>query len=433
MLGVTKPVTDPDGFARVAVLLPRWSEVPLYRGRLPRLASIAQAACPRCAFEDLPFVTKGEMRERFPHNFLRPGQALDHLLDRNLVELEYTSGTSEERVPVLLGRDWWSTQERAALRLNRTVAHVLDEFPEARRATLTTPTCNGLVCDSAARQRSERTHGSTLYVNRSRIPFLQPEAELARMAAEISEWAPQFLDLDPVHGAWFALYCERQGIRFPSVQFILASYEFVSVVHRRILDRVFRLPVFNLYGSTETGHLLMEDERGRMQPSREHAYLEVVDVDARGVGDLVVTTLTSEYMPLLRYRIGDLVGRNRDGYVVHGRRRDALQHADGHRVTTRDVDECFAGLEGFVHYQVRQNAQGGCSLRFVPDGSGPGRSALESLSARLQALLGGAVPPDVAAADMLLPTPSGKFRLTWCADTAGNLEPSMGRGARTSP
>jgi phenylacetate-CoA ligase len=417
MLDRTPPARDHDGFARVAALLPRWSEIPLYRARQPRLDSIPNADCPRCAFEDLPFVTKRDMRERFPDNFLLPDQALDHLLDRNLVELEYTSGTSEERVQVLLGRDWWSTQERAALRLNRTVAQILEAFPEARRATLTTPTCNGLVCDSAARQRSERTHGTTLYVNRARIPFLQPEAELARMAAEIAEWAPQFLDLDPVHGAWFARYCERQGLRFPSLQFIVASYEFVSVVHRRILERVFRVPVFNLYGSTETGHLLMEDERGRMQPSREHAYLETVDRDAGGVGDLVVTTLTNDYMPLLRYRIGDLVQPTAEGHIVHGRRRDALRGAHNRRVTTWDVDACFAGLDGILHYQVRQDAGGRCSVKFLPDGPGPGAQSLQTLTIRLQELLGCGVPPAVTAVDLLPPTPSGKFRLTLGVET----------------
>jgi phenylacetate-CoA ligase len=405
--------TEAESFARVAEMLPRWAEVPLYRGRSPQLASIPGAACPRCEFSALPFVTKREMRDNFPDNFLRSDQVLDHLLARDLVELEYTSGTSEERVPVLLGRDWWPRQEQAALQLNRVVAHVLDEYPEARRATMTTPNCNGLICDSAARQRSERTHGATLYVNRSRIPFLQEESELARMAEEIGEWSPQFLDLDPVHGAWFALYCERRGIRFPSVQFLLGSYEFVSTVHRRILQRVFQVPVFNLYGSTETGHLLMEDERGRMRPSVEHAYLETVNADAQGVGDLVVTTLTNEYMPLLRYRIGDLVRESSEGYTVHGRHRDTLLSTEGRRVTTWEVDQCFAGVDGVMHYQLRQQANGDCRLRFVPDRDGPGRQDLHTLATKIEALLSLTKRLEIQAVDNLPPTPSGKYRLTY--------------------
>ena len=88
----------------------------------------------------------------------------------------------------------------------------------------------------------------------------------------------------------------------------------MSVVHRRILARVFGVPVFNLYGSTETGHLLMENEAGEMKPSYDTAFLELVNADEPEVGELVVTTLSNDYMPLLRYRIGDLAQRQERSY-----------------------------------------------------------------------------------------------------------------------
>ena len=127
------------------------------------------------------------------------------------MELEHTSGTSEERLPVIFGRGWWNAQEERALRLNAFVAGVLDEHPNARRATLVPPACNGLTCPTVWMSREQRTVGNTLFVNLARIPFLLDDRELARMAGEISEWSPQFLDLDPVHGARFALYCEQHG------------------------------------------------------------------------------------------------------------------------------------------------------------------------------------------------------------------------------
>jgi phenylacetate-CoA ligase len=367
-------------------------------------------------FFRLPLITKREMRKDFPQNFLRPGQSLETLLDQNRVELEHTSGTSEERLPVLFGRGWWNEQEERMLRLNRLVARVLDGHPRARRATIAPPVCNGIACFSHRHSRSERTVDTTLFVNRSRIPFLLNDDELARMAAEISEWAPQFLDLDPVHGAWFALYCERQGIRFPSLKFILCSYEFVSVVHRRILQRVFGVPVFNLYGSTETGHLLMENESGEMKPNLETAFLENIEPDERGVGHLVVTTLTNDYMPLVRYRIGDLVKRQEwpygTNYLVHGRSHDVLNRRDGRQVTTLEVDQCFTGAGGIAHYLLRQMAGGDCRLQFVPNGDGPGGEALESTITQLEDLLQPSKRISAEAVKLLPPTHSGKFRLT---------------------
>jgi phenylacetate-coenzyme A ligase PaaK-like adenylate-forming protein len=320
---------------------------------------------------------------------------------------------------VLIRRGWWDEQEEHALRLNPFVARVLDKNPSARRATITTPACNGRTCPVVWQSVAQRSIGSTRFVNLSRIPFILNHTELNRMAEEIADWSPQFLDVDPVHGAWLVLHCERQNIRFPTLKFVLCSYEFVSVVHHRILQRAFGVPVFNLYGSTETGHLLMEDEDGEMKPSYENAFLEVVEPDARGIGDLVVTTLTNDFMLLLRYRIGDLVERReqpyRTRYIVHGRSRDALRDGDGRHITTWEVDQCFAGIEGMAHYQLRQEDNGECRLRFVPDGNGLVRVSSEVLVARLESLL--KLPGKIAveAVNLLPPAPSGKFRLTYHA------------------
>jgi len=273
--------------------------------------------------------------------------------------------------------------------------------------------------------REQRTLGNALFVNLARIPFLLSDVELARMAAEIYEWSPQFLDMDPVHGVRFALYCEQHGITFPSLRFVLCSYEFVSVVHRRILARVFGVPVFNLYGSTETGHLLMENERGEMKPSYDTAFLEIVDADEHGVGELVVTTLTNDYMPLLRYRIGDLAERIERPYgnhfVVHGRVRDALTADAGRRLTTWQVDQCFTEASGLAHYEVRQDENGNCTLRFVPDGAGPTEGELSRVTSRLGALLGLRNEIQTEAMPVLVPAASGKFRLTHRAVEPGAL------------
>ncbi len=404
MLATPELLREAAQLARLHAHLPRWRDVPLYR------------AAADADFFRRPCIGKREVRENFPRNFLRPGQDLDALLASQTVELEHTSGSSDDRTPVLFARGWWNEQEARVLRLNGLVARVLAGQPPVRRATLVPPVCNGLVCFSNFTSKAARTVGATRFVNQARIPFLLTEAELARMAAEILEWSPRFLDLDPVHGAWFALYCERHAIAFPSVQFLLCSYEFVSVAQRRILQRVFGVPVFNLYGSTETGHLLMEDEQGRMKASLDHVFYEILQPGADGVGDLVVTTLTNDFMPLVRYRLGDLAERVEQPYTtqyfVHGRARDALRRADGRRVTTLEVDRCFAEVRGILHYQLRQDASGGCQLQFIPEVEAPDAGTLADISARLRDLLQLARPVTIALVKLLPPLPSGKFRLT---------------------
>jgi phenylacetate-CoA ligase len=414
MLATPELIREAAQAAQIEERLPRWREVPLYRERLTLAKHRFPEDVRRARFHQLPFITKHEMRAGFPEKFLNAGQTLETLLAQKLVELEHTSGTSEDRLPVMFGRGWWDRQEECALRLNPLVARVLDENPNARRAAITSPACNGLTCPTVWQSRAQRTIGNTLFVNLARIPFLLSDAELARMATEIAEWSPQFLDVDPVHGARFALYCEQQGIRFPSLRFVLCSYEFVSVVHRRILMRVFGVPVFNLYGSTETGHLLMENLAGEMKPSYDTAFLEVADTDEQEVGELIVTTLSNDYMPLLRYRIGDLAQRQERSYgtdyVVHGRRRDALRSCDGRRVTTWQVDQCFTELSGLAQYQLRQSPSGELRLRYVPELGGAEAGGRREVITRLESLLQATITAESVAT--LLPEASGKFRLT---------------------
>ena len=404
---------------RLGELLPRWlRDVPLYR-RANDPAELSAAEVSLDELRRLPLITKQDIRREFPYNFLRDGMDIESLLDRELVELEHTSGTSEERTPLLLGRGWWAEQEERALRLNSMVAGILDDFPNARRVTINSPVCSGDIRYSGTPTHSDRIVGNALFISLSRFPFLWSVADTERMATEAVEWQPQFLDVDPVYGVAFALYCERHDIRLPSLQFILCSYEFVSVMHRRILQRTFNVPVFNLYGSTETGHLLMETPCGDMRASFETAFLEVLRPDDRGVGELAVTTLTNDFMPLIRYRIGDLVERHerpyRTTFVVHGRSADAFATPDGLRITTWQVDQCLADLPGIAHYQLVERELGKWLFHYVPDIRAPDATETEEIRRRLQRLLGIASGPEIQETDLLMPESSGKFRLGYPA------------------
>lgn len=416
MLATVETIREAVQIHRLGELLPRWlREVPLYQGLGGKLAN-SDSTFDRQAFEALPVITKREIRANFPANFLRPGVDLEDLQEQGLVEVEHTSGTSEERTALILGQGWWAEQERRSLELNPFVSEVLSRG-NTRRVTINSPSCSNDVCYTGVPSMADRIVGNSLYISLSRYPFLWGDSDFARMAAETVEWNPEFLDVDPVYGVAFALYCERKGIRLPKLKFILASYEFVSVTHRAILQRVFNVPVFNLYGSTETGHLLMEVENGEMQASTETGFLELVNTDPRGVGDLLVTTLSNDYMPLIRYRIGDLAKRRErpycNRYQVHGRVADALTTRDGRRVTVWDLDQCFAGIRGIAHYQVSQPSADTFRLRHVPDAKATGPDALRELQGRLGDLLGGVEVIQLEQVEGLLPESSGKFRLCY--------------------
>ncbi len=390
--------------ARLRSVIRQTSGVPFYAS-----AGWQEAFADRSAhLSDLPRITKSRLREHSPEGFLREGLTVESLVARGLVEEESTSGTSGASVRVVFGKSWWAEQERRALVRNPFLAELFGDRVSLRRAVLTTPGCSGVSCYNRWLNLEQRTLGDSRYVNQSRIPFSLGEDRLAVMADEVAAWAPVFLDVDPVHGAWFALHCERQGRRFPSLRFILTSYEYASVTHRAIMERVFGVPVIDLYGSSETGHLLV-DHDGVMRPSPETALLECTA--QTGVGELLVTTLTNPYLPLIRYEIGDFVEQVAEGFIVHGRKRDSLRDAQGRLLTTRQVDAAFLDVSGIAHYQLRQKADGSAHLSLLPERAGDELvSARAMLEERLTLLLGSQVT--TASVGLVTPEDSGKFRLT---------------------
>lgn len=393
----------------------RWQrEVPLYRELYRNKRK--RSASDKLKWSDLPYVTRQDMGLNFPRNFLRDGVELSTLLDRSEVELEHTSGTSGERQPLLLGVGWWNEQESRALRLNRKIARELEVQPDARRVVLASPSCGGGLCNQGQTTARERTEESVRLLSTSRQPWLWSPREWDRIVRDILDWNPLFLDADPVYATALAAHCQRHGIRLPSLRFILSSYEFVSGLHRRAMAEAFGLPVFNLYGATETGHLLMEDEHGVPRASTETAWLEVVEADSQGIGELIVTTMTNEYMPLIRYRIGDLIRRANDGsqssWELHGRRRDCLRHENGGRITTRQVDDVLARVGGILHYQCVQRPDDRLDLCYLPSDGGGDSTSLAQAGHELEELMGLREPVRLREAEMLLGEPSGKFRLT---------------------
>jgi phenylacetate-CoA ligase len=398
-----------DGCAdhRVLEAVHRWiRDVPLYRSR-------ADAGFSR-DWNSTPFLTKADMGAGFPSNFLREGEALEDLIESNAVEIDHTSGTSGPRQPLILGVGWWRVQEGRALALNGFIHRILGGAAKPRRGVLASPSCASSGCYVNRPSVEERAEGLILPLSLNRFPWLSSGTEWTRVADEIEAWQPVFLEVDPVYGAAFARFCARSGRRFPSIQFIITSYEFASGIHRRRMGEVFGVPIFDLYGSTETGHLLMEDENGRMRPSVETAWLEVVDQDEVGIGELVATTLTNEFMPLIRYRTGDLVERcassGAPAYRLHGRAADALQGRGGRRVTVRQADDWIAELGGLWHYDLRQTEAGGLILRYIAD-CASSRGFSEALRERFRGALGVDAPFSMTRVDALIGEPSGKFRL----------------------
>src|SRR5690242_13528913 len=109
------------------------ADVPLYQRQRARILGGKTDLTAPESLRHFPFITKEDIRRDFPRNFLGESADLEELLDSGAIELEQTSGTTGDRIPLLLPRGWWAEQEQAALRLNSLVAEVLDSEAGQRR------------------------------------------------------------------------------------------------------------------------------------------------------------------------------------------------------------------------------------------------------------------------------------------------------------
>ncbi|HEY2744181.1 MAG TPA: hypothetical protein VGL86_06150 [Polyangia bacterium] len=361
----------------------------------------------------LPTIAKRELRRGFPKSMVRKSCDLKDAMQKGLVEIIATSGTTENRLQVLWEWAWWDPQEREAMRLNSRVAEIMRA--QFREAVLTTPVCGGSTCHIGTLSREERTVDGMLFLNQVADPTLWNDAELARMVAEWNDLRPDGVESDPQYLAALCRHAQAQKIALHAPAFVTLTYEQTTRASLRAMKAALPSTTpFQLYGATEAGVLFMECTAGRLHHNARHSHVELVDAGG-GLSRVVVTTLGRTWMPLLRYDIGDLVrisdgctcGRPDEGYVlarIEGRGNDAITTAHG-LFTPAMLDDLVDGADpSIAHWQLAgaPGNDGGWILHVV---ASDGVKAAAALADKL----GMKVEP--RATTTILPEPSGKYRM----------------------
>ncbi len=154
--------------------------------------------------------------------------------------------------------------------------------------------------------------------------------------------------------------CRRDGGLRPATVLLSADYVPCSVVES--LESAWRCRVFSHYGLTETGYGCAVQCRCRAGHHLRSAelFVEIVDI-ATGRplgpgrrGEVVVTTLRREAMPLVRYRTGDLASWEEGpcgcgGLLprlgrVEGRRENEIECTGGETLSIHRLDELLFAL-----------------------------------------------------------------------------------------
>jgi phenylacetate-CoA ligase len=130
---------------------------------------------------------------------------------------------------------------------------------------------------------------------------------------------------------------------FPALRAICVAGELMSDKRREHIEKLWGVPVFNMYGSTETANIAAMCQYGAMHIVEQDFFVEVLHEDGSGPvaqgerGFAAITTLSHQGSPLLRYFNEDIIsvehslcacGRTEGKLEHYGRSKDRIHFAD---------------------------------------------------------------------------------------------------------
>jgi phenylacetate-CoA ligase len=245
---------------------------------------------------DAVLTTKQDMREEYPFGMLAVDRA-------ELATYHESSGSSGEPTSSYYTEgDWADLAERYARKW--VGIHAEDTFlvrtPYALMIT-------GHLAHAAARLR-----GATVVPGDNRS-LAMPYSRVVRVLHDLDVTLTWSLPTDTLLWAAAArLAGYRPDRDFPALRALFVGGEPLSAARKARIAALWNTRVVEEYGATETGSLAGECPYGRLHLWADRAIFEVHDpatgtTRPDGRGQLVVTPLFREAMPLLRYNIEDEV------------------------------------------------------------------------------------------------------------------------------
>jgi len=241
-------------------------------------------------------------------------------------------------------------------------------------------------------------------------------------------WRPRCIFSYPCSLVLAARMAAQQGIRLADLaryglKVICTTSEMLTDVDRTTIAEAFGVPVHDSYGLREGGLVGHECENGAMHCVDEQMILETIDPTTceptGGEGELVMTSLVSRVMPIIRYRTGDIVtlsrqpcrcGRTLSSIKISGGRiADFLVTTDGRWVPGYALIYICRGVPGVVKFQAEQATAGRVHVRVETDGDFPADGP-ERVRDALEARLKSDDHVTVEVVDDIRPSPSGKYR-----------------------
>ena len=259
---------------------------------------------------------------------------------------------------------------------------------------------------------------------------------------QIRRYSPEVLGLHPLYAVLLCKHIRRTGVAPPPIgRLVDLSGGVCTPKMSAFIAETFGVRTAQSCGGCEFSRFgsSCPDDPDRMHLAESYAYVEAIRPDGEicapgELGNLIVTSLHSWAMPVIRLEPGD-VGRIIEAPCRCGRRSRRLQHGgrtqglihnvDGRWVTTADVWDALILVPGMELFQLQQHREDLYDLQVVAEpGAEPDAAAL---STALETLLGTGARVRQKRVDAIRPENSGKLLLVK-SNTYEAFRPASVRG-----
>jgi len=228
----------------------------------------------------------------------------------------------------------------------------------------------------------------------------------------LNHWQPEFIDTYPSAIVELLKLANERGLKFAfSPKVILTSSENLSSEARSLIENSLNTTVVDHYGCTEMAiNAFSNGQRYYANPrfsilELQHSFDNQYEV--------VTTGLLNFGMPLLRYKIGDMISRSssESNYIfdsVDGRLDDVIITPEGKKVGR--MDPAFKGVDGIVQSQIVQHRIGAISVYIVLDKSKPGLFDKSLLISNIKSRTSDQIEVDIIITNSIEKGANGKLR-----------------------
>lgn len=328
-----------------------YENVPYYRKRFDDEGIKPEDIKTLKDIEKLPLTTKDDLRATYPFGMFA-------VSPKKIVELHTSSGTT--------GKPTVSGYTKKDLEIwSEVMARGLNMF--------------GLTEDDII----QNTHGYGLFTGGFGVHYGAQKigaivipistGQTKRQVEILKDFGTNVLIFTPSYGLYLAEVAQEEGVNPEDLKLKAIGFgsEMWTEGMRKELEKRFGVPAYNIYGLTEIigpGIALECEAQDGLHVMEDHFYPEIIDSETLKTlpegekGELVLTNLTREGMPLIRFRTKDITALRRTECScgrtfikmdrITGRTDDMLK-VKGVAVFPSQIEKALLKVEGLEpHYQI---------------------------------------------------------------------------------